>query len=1458
MTKRPTFVVGLGASAGGLEALERFFDHCPDDTGGAFVVVMHLSRNFKSMLDELLARHTTMKVKAAEDGEPLAADTVYVIQPATILELAGPKFRVRVRPQVDPTGPATNIDTLFRSIAEQWRDRGGAVVLSGSGSDGAQGVIAIRDAGGFAAAQSPETAKFDSMPLSAIATSAVRAVEAPEQLGQTVVEGILLPSLSPSLPARSDHNVALAKILDAVVGASSASAAKYKNSTFERRVQRRMMDLGITSLTDYADRVAADPVEARRLSQTLLIGVTEFFRDAAPFRVVAQQLVPELIRRAQAENRSVRVWVPGCATGEEAYSLAMLFLDALADFPHKIEVQIFATDLKREYLSEAARGEFAEEKYAKVPEEFRRKFFRPADVEGRYVIDPEVRKLIVFAPHDILVDPPFTRLDLISCRNLLIYFSLEAQQRILRNFAFGLLERAFLFLGPSETIGGFRDTFEFVDAKSRIFRRTSTRPRPLIPMAEEGMNVRSPEFATPSRRPTRSRETNLQPAYAALLAEYAPPSLLVSTERTLLHSFGDVRRFVRPPEGVAHLDVADMVDPALKTPLVAGVDRALKDLRPISFSRVRLDTFPEAGAVVNLFIRPLGQDQGDPQHLLIVIDEASKEQEEVINATVVSADELARERISELEHELERTREALQSTIEEIETANEELQSSNEELMSSNEELQSTNEELSSVNEELYSVNAEYHRQNDELSRLNADFDLLLKATEIGVVFLDANLHISRFAGLAAGKFKLSEADVGRPLSTFRSPFVDGEPQELVERALAKGETQEAELRDAYGDAWLLRAVVQPNRLGTVLTVINIERLRSAEAQARQNAAMLASVREVNGAFYFEASADFSRVERELGWFNRVGYASSNVPAPLEWSAVAREHHEELTKALGDAVESFDIVVPLLEAESGQHRFTRLVGHRRPAASNEDILEVGWRVTGIDVDDLKSEEQAAVEQRSILHAMLRASPSMAGFIDRDHRFRAANESFARQWKKGQEDLVGQRLDDVLPLEAVEQIERHVEAALGGERVEFDLQLPNDAGEPRRFAGVLEPVKDKKAQVEGFAFDLLDVTDFYARAELAHRTDRMLSSAAKAAPYLLMLVDQSSGNVEFANRAGLDALGLASERNLSRGIRISRLTAEWGDLAWRRWMASIETDGDDSRYDVPIVDVNKRPIPADLYAHALEDQGRRKIVLFGFVNRERAETMQDLRERTRQLAISNRDLEQFASVVAHDLRAPLRHARFFSKSVRQHLEPSLEGEVKEDFERVEDGLERMSRMIEALLAYARLGRDGAEFELLSVEDVVRHAADVVLSDAKLPYELEVKDHGLDLLGDRSLIDQLFANLLSNSLKYQHPERSLRIEVTAEKNQGDLLITVSDNGIGIQPSFAERIFEVFQRLHTARSFPGLGIGLAACRRIVEIHNGTILLDVEYEQGARFIIRLPSGKKSGPADALSAPPA
>jgi two-component system CheB/CheR fusion protein len=1442
MASTAEFVIGLGASAGGLEALERFFDGAPDDAGAAYVVVMHLSRDFKSMLDELLARHTKMPVVAAVSGLRIEPNKVYVIQPATILEVEGTRFVVKNRPTVDPTGLATTVNIMFQSLAKHWGNRCGVVVLSGSGSDGAEGIIAVRNAGGFTAAQSPETAKFDFMPVSAISTGKISAVEAPEQLADTIIEGIqLLPTSPDETPIVTDRDDAFALILKAVVGVSGLDAAKYKHSTFERRVKRRMMDLKINALPDYAELISRDDSEARNLRNMLLIGVTEFFRDAKAFQTIQQQVVPELIRRAHISEKPIRIWVPGCATGEEAYSLAILFANAMRDMPAKIEVQIFATDVKREHLTESARGEYSLERMKNISEDDRQLYFRPVEEPDRFVVVPEIRKMIVFAPHDVLADPPFTKLDMVSCRNLLIYFSIEAQQKIISGFAFGLNEKGFLFMGSSETVGAHREAFEFIDVRNRVFRRTaSKRMRPELMLRTEPVLRNAPAIGV-ARNTTRSREIMLQPAYGALLKSFAPASLLVSRQRELLHTFGEARKFLRAPDGIAHLDVTDMVDSTLRTPILAGIDRAAKDKESVTFSRVTLAEFPETGMVVDVTVQPLDADDDEIQNVLVIIKPTQFESvPQTGEVTILNPDTLSAERIADLELELDRTREALQSTIEEIETANEELQSANEELMSSNEELQSTNEELSSVNEELYSVNSEYHRQNDDLINLSKDFDILLQSTEIGVIFLDEDMNITRFTQLASDLFGLEQTDIGRSIARFKSPFPDFDPSTLFIEAMTSDGFVEHEAVDSRGTAWLMRAIVDFEHHGAVLTLINIGQLRQLEQEARLNAEMLESLQEMANAFYFEVDARNQRMLRELGWFQFTELRKRKTPYKPKWGEIHEDEVDSFIENIGSKSSSttFDEIYRVWNGREKAHHFVRLRGQRVERGGR-----LIWRVTGMGVDEIVANERKATQQERVLSSVLRASTSRIALIDTNERYRFANEPYLAQFDETLEGIIGRSVSDVLPSETYKTAKSYLKSALKGERQEYDIERVQDDGTIQHMTVVYDPIIDAEDNVTGITVDALDISRFYQRATQSAANDHVIAEAARHSSYAIIVADAETMVVEFANPEAKRRLGLPDRAGVPAGVLLSRLTPEWGDTTWKRWIATIKPGKDDFKQDIAIYDPNQDTVLSDIFVAIVEEGKQRRAVIRMLENGERAQSLDELRARTRQLAGSNRDLEQFAAAIAHDLRAPLRHISQFTGFLRDELDDSVSADALEYMAVVSESSGTLTQMVDALLDFARLGRSVRSFKTVNMSQTIKSAMGLL--------QTEIEESGAEIKvgrmlrpqGDKELLVQVFQNIIGNALKYRKKKTKPIIDISSSAQDGMINYRICDNGIGIHPDMADRIFQLFQRLHSEKEYPGLGVGLATCRRICEAHGGSLNLDNSVTEGSCFVVSLPS---------------
>ncbi|MGF1544157.1 MAG: ATP-binding protein [Parvularculaceae bacterium] len=921
-----------------------------------------------------------------------------------------------------------------------------------------------------------------------------------------------------------------------------------------------------------------------------------------------------------------------------------------------------------------------------------------------------------------------------------------------------------------------------------------------------------------------------------------------------------------------------MVDPALKTPIVAGVERALADGKPIRFSRVKLARAPHAveesargGASVDLVIKPLAAEGDErPSYVIAAIENAADapaDGEAV--ATVVGGDALAQARIDELERELARTREALQSTIEQIETTNEELQASNEELMSSNEELQSTNEELSSVNEELYSVNAEYHHQNEELTRLSDDLDLLLGSTDVGVIFLDGRLNIDRYTMLPGELFNLADADLGRPLSTFRSPFEDFDPSALVREAIAAEASVERETRDREGAAWLVRAAPYARRPGAVLTVINIGSLREAETEARRNAQMLEVIRNVSNAFFVEVSRNLSSIDAMLGVDDFLGERAARARRPIQLLAAA---HPDDRRALamrfvgadqrhagqrrggqggagdngsGDAdAGEFNCVVRIWSREHGGYRHVRVNAALGPSPLGDDHARVAWRVAGVDVDAVARSELEVRERDEILTAVLRASPSMAGFVDADGRLRYVNHAYETYFGVAFDDAIGRALRETMPSEIYEAAAPRVAAAIGGERQSFVIEDALADGRRARLAATFEPTTDRRGAPAGFALTIRDVTKYYDEAANLAAVDRALAKAVRASDTAVVLVDAETGDALYANAGAKARLGYRRDLDLPTGVRIARLTPEWTEKNWLDWFGEARLGDDVVRRDVVVFDPSQIAAKADVFVTIVEDGGRRFAFVRVVENAERAAAVQNLRERSRQLAISNRDLEQFASVVAHDLRAPLRHINQFSEFLRDEVAGLKSRDADVYLKMIAEGADAMSDMIEGLLDYARLDRAPREFRALDPAACARKAAEYLQSEVDAAGATLRIDELPSIVGDETLIIRLFQNMIGNSLKYRRADATLAIVIRSEAKRDDAVarISVADNGIGVKKTHAEKIFKLFQRLHSEDEIPGLGVGLATCRRICELHNGEIELDRAYEFGAKFLISLP----------------
>lgn len=807
-------IVGIGASAGGLDAFKQFFAAMTPDADLAFVLIQHLDPTHQSLTAELLTKHTAMRVVQVEDEMHVAPNHVYVIPPNRYLSISGETLHLTE--PAERRGVRVPIDFFFRSLADDQRERAIAIVLTGTGSDGALGVREIKAGGGMVMVQAPDTAQHDGMPRSAIATGVADYVLPVASMPATLVRYVRHSYVNRTAAARKEP---AADPLGTIVGELRVRLkydfSCYKRGTLTRRVQRRMGLRHLEDMAAYIEVLRQDKDEVHALYKDLLIGVTNFFREPESWRELETLVIEPLVARvghASDAPDTIRVWTPGCATGEEPYSIAMLLAEKLAAADRSCAVSIFASDIDQDALAFARAGAYPNTIEADVAADRLHHFFRKGEHTWR--IDKRTREVVVFAEQNVISDPPFSKLDLISCRNLLIYLEPEIQKKILSMFHFALREGGYLFLGNAETIYQQADLFETISRKHRIYRRLG---KPVLGKPVLGKPVLDklvldkPVTALLFNAPAQRTHHLAALAQQAVMERFAPACVLVNRKAEVLYLCGPVDDYLQLPSGEASHDLIAMTRPGLRTKLRAAFHAALSDEQPVTLENVAVKRgqkyFP-----IRVTIEPLRQANESEALVLIAFDEVGAESRARVVHVVPSAPEptdrpeTAAEYeavIRHLDGELSGTREDLQSAIEELETSNEEFKAANEEIMSVNEELQSTNEELEtskeelqSLNEELQTVNSQLESKVGELEQIGNDLVNLLTSTDIATLFLDRQLRLRRFTPAATRMFRIRPSDVGRPLADFSQYFVDTDLLTDAQRVIEHLAPIEKEVQD--------------------------------------------------------------------------------------------------------------------------------------------------------------------------------------------------------------------------------------------------------------------------------------------------------------------------------------------------------------------------------------------------------------------------------------------------------------------------------------------------------------------------------------------------------------------------------------------------------------------------------------------------------------------------------------
>jgi len=831
------YVVGLGASAGGLEALRSFFAAVPAKSGVAFVVIQHLAPTYRSRMVELLATHTTVPVSQIEDGVTIRPDHVYVIPPGKWVKIFHGRLFLS-----DPENraPILPIDYFFRSLAEDRGELAIGIALSGTGSDATLGVRAIKEAGGTVMVQDEGSAKFSAMPDSAGATGLADYVLPPAEMARELLLFIRHPLVAHAKDAAFKvGETTMQKIVSLIHEQTGIDFTSYKQSTVARRIQRRIGIAQLANPEDYLELLEQSPQEVAMLGRDLLINVTRFFRDGEVFDVLRGEILPALLKRAAA-RKALRIWVPGCATGEEAYSIAMLVQEFVTARGEKWDVKIFATDVDKVSIEYAGRGLYPKSIAADVGAELLARFF--VQESGALRICPEIRKQVVFARHNILHDPPFTKVDLISCRNLLIYLRADAQRKVMALLHFALQPGGYLLLGTSEAIGDRDNVFETVNAKMRIFQKRGDSRAHIedavsrVPTAAGSLDGgRGSASRERVPRAKNGRKKIWETISARLMAEFATTCLVLNEKYEILHSFGQPQRFLTVHPGRASLNVLKLVPRALSLALSGALRRAAKEQQTVGYSRIPLPGRGR-GRTLDLKVEPLAAESDEPRTMLVFLQEPQAARAAAKIHQFNPSSESIR-RIADLEDELERAKEKLQATTEDEETTHQELQAANEELLAGNEELQSSNEELESVNEELTTLNTEYQQKISELIVSNNDLENVLRTSDVATIFLDAALCLRRFTPAVTRIIPLQLHDIGRPLANFAHPLIAAIAEDLP-RVAAGGEAIVRTVETVYG-VWHLVRITSYRRegasdCGLVVTILDVSELRRAESNSEE------------------------------------------------------------------------------------------------------------------------------------------------------------------------------------------------------------------------------------------------------------------------------------------------------------------------------------------------------------------------------------------------------------------------------------------------------------------------------------------------------------------------------------------------------------------------------------------------------------------------------------------------
>ncbi len=1504
-------IVGVGASAGGLEAFTQLLKALPLDTGMGFVLVQHLDPDHESALTQILSRATSLPVCDVTNNQTVQPNCVYIIPPDTNLSIVEGLLKLEPRPKTRT--PHRPIDSFFESLALDHRERAIGVVLSGTASDGTLGLEAIKVQGGITFAQD-DSAKYDSMPRSAVAAGCVDLVLSPSDIalelariakhpyvaGQPLELSARAPEDLEEATAHQDNDTQLlsgsngsprtgaeskaakdaddgyAQTLSLLRNHSGVDFSLYKSSTIERRIARRLVISKQNTLEDYATYLRGNAKELDALCTDVLISVTSFFRNPEAFEALQRDVLPNLLK--QPGDDPIRVWVPGCSTGQEAYSIAIAFLESAEKAPRGRNLQVFATDLNEKLLDKARFGLYPKSLSEEISPERLRRFF--VEEQGGYRVGKSLREMVVFARQNLFADPPFSRMDLISCRNLLIYLGPTLQKKAIPTFHYALKPGGFLLLGASESVGGFTELFEPVDRKYKIYsKKAAPTPAFHLPSSREhgerssiGRRAAAPQVEQPHPADGLSSELSAQrEADRITVNQFAPPGVLVSADLQVLQFRGSTGAFLEPPIGKASFNVLKMAREGLMLPLRAAINEAKKENKTTRRENVRVKQDGQARAV-NLEIIPL-KNLPEPC-FLILFEEADKAgrtplREQPAKLPISKHEEA--NLIAELETDLSETREYLQAIQEQHEAANEELQASSEEIQSANEELQSINEELEtskeeleSSNEELSTLNEEMTHRNSELNGLNNDLVNFQNSTRLVVLLLGRDLTIRRFSPQAEKQFDLRHTDVGRPISHIRHNLVHADDantpldlETLCLEVITSVSEQEHEVRDKAGLWHSLRlrpyTTLDHKIDGAVLLLLEIDELKhskQAVAAARDYAEnIVETVRDpllvldsdlrivsANRAFYrvfrVEPAETVSTFIYDLG--NR------------QWDIPRlRELLEEILPQ-SKTVEDFAV----------EHNFEQL-GQRTMLLNARTILNPLQKTERIllAIEDITERKRAKATMAHLAAVVMSSKDSILS-QDLNGIITSWNRGAERLFGYTEHEAVGQPVMMLIPPDRLDKERSILDRIRRGEAIEnYETVRQSKDGTLFDISLTVSPLNNEQGQIIGASKIARDITEQKHLEEKLHASEAMYRRLFETAKDGVLILDANNGRILEANPFMTELSGYSTDEFIGKELWEIGLFRDQpaNEAAFR----DLQHNGY-VRYDhLPLKSKNGQPAEVEFVSNVYQWDHRQvaQCNIRDISVRSRLE--KQTQKQAAELSDLHRRKDEFLAMLSHELRSPL--APIANAVQLLGLQRGNENRIQQQARGIiERQSAQLQHLVDDLLEVSRIttGRIQLRQNPVAIEGIVESAVEAVrplIEQNRHEFTVSLPTDPIWLNADAARLEQVLVNLLTNAVKFT--DAGGHIWLTVQREADSCVLSVRDTGVGISATLLPKIFELFTQSERSldRSEGGLGIGLALVQQITELHGGSVQATSVEGEGSEFVVRLPML----PANVASAEP-